>query len=444
MRLTIGIDDHDSPAGGCTTHFTTLFIKMLNKEPGIRIIDLPYLIRLNPNIPWKTRGNAALSLIIEVNDNKDVKDLLEFTWNFSLEYVSTVSKGFQYHRKPGVVIINERQKESLRWFYKYAMEDIIPITVLEDIIGKYEILNKGDRGRIGALAAATFDDNITFELLTYRKKENWGLTRNINLRKLQEIDEKFFPKVFANIDYIKRDPLIISHGKDPVLYGLRGIDPNVLNYIFYNYHKELTNEEVDCYMIFKSNQATDAHITYSGKGYPYQTIDKIFTVIEKEILKGGDVKIVTEDGSIIYFFKETGELNYASKLLQKGDRIRIVGTIKPSVKNTVIIEAEKMKVIELSKKVITKNPKCPKCNGSTESLGKNKGFRCKVCGYRFNASKVIEEVPRELSLGLYQSRQYRHLTKPIFITPVRNQFIFTELLNKLMHNLENSCSISLS
>ena len=35
------------------------------------------IIRLNPNIKYKTRGNAALAIDIELNDKKDAKQVKE-------------------------------------------------------------------------------------------------------------------------------------------------------------------------------------------------------------------------------------------------------------------------------------------------------------------------------------------------------------------------------
>ena len=61
------------------------------------------------------------------------------------------------------------------------------------------------------------------------------------------------------------------------------------------------------------------------------------------------------------------------------------------------------------------NPKCPMCGGSSESLGKGKGFRCKKCNYIFFGNKANVEIERGLLKSTYQSRVYRHLTKPIFL-----------------------------
>ena len=61
MILWIGLDDTDSKKGGCTTYIGALLIRRL-KRLGLRLAGFPRLIRLNPNCPFKTRGNAAIAL----------------------------------------------------------------------------------------------------------------------------------------------------------------------------------------------------------------------------------------------------------------------------------------------------------------------------------------------------------------------------------------------
>ena len=57
--LHIGIDDTDSVTGGCTTWLATEIIKELSE---FDLIGHPRLVRLNPNVPWKTRGNGAVAM----------------------------------------------------------------------------------------------------------------------------------------------------------------------------------------------------------------------------------------------------------------------------------------------------------------------------------------------------------------------------------------------
>ena len=55
--IRIGIDDTDSLKGGCTTYMTTLLVKEFAEYD---LIGYPRLVRLNPMIPIKTRGNGAV------------------------------------------------------------------------------------------------------------------------------------------------------------------------------------------------------------------------------------------------------------------------------------------------------------------------------------------------------------------------------------------------
>ena len=41
------------------------------------MIGYPRLVRLNPNIPWKTRGNGAISIKLENGNRKVVRKILE-------------------------------------------------------------------------------------------------------------------------------------------------------------------------------------------------------------------------------------------------------------------------------------------------------------------------------------------------------------------------------
>jgi len=60
-KLHIGFDDTDSPDRGCTTYIAALLVEKFGSI-GVQFTDYPNLIRLNPNVPWKTRGNGALCL----------------------------------------------------------------------------------------------------------------------------------------------------------------------------------------------------------------------------------------------------------------------------------------------------------------------------------------------------------------------------------------------
>src|SRR5690348_17412068 len=60
MVLWIGVDDTDSLQGMCTTFLATEIVRDLTLD--LDLIGYPRLVRLNPNIPWKTRGNGAVCI----------------------------------------------------------------------------------------------------------------------------------------------------------------------------------------------------------------------------------------------------------------------------------------------------------------------------------------------------------------------------------------------
>src|SRR5438046_9938317 len=60
MVLWIGVDDTDSLRGMCTTFLATEIVRDLTAD--FDLIGYPRLVRLNPNIPWKTRGNGAVCM----------------------------------------------------------------------------------------------------------------------------------------------------------------------------------------------------------------------------------------------------------------------------------------------------------------------------------------------------------------------------------------------
>ena len=58
--MLIGIDDTDSPAGMCTTYLGAVLARRLIRE-HMRVREAR-LVRINPNVTFKTRGNAAIML----------------------------------------------------------------------------------------------------------------------------------------------------------------------------------------------------------------------------------------------------------------------------------------------------------------------------------------------------------------------------------------------
>ena len=67
--MYLSVDDTDSTEGLCTTFLATEIIKSVDLD----LIGYPRLVRLNPAVPWKTRGNGSLSLKFGYGTGKKTK-----------------------------------------------------------------------------------------------------------------------------------------------------------------------------------------------------------------------------------------------------------------------------------------------------------------------------------------------------------------------------------
>ena len=72
--LCIGLDDTDSIKGMCTTYLGYRLVDLLKKEKA-EFVDYPRLVRFNPNVPWKTRGNGAVGLKIKTSNPQKIKKM---------------------------------------------------------------------------------------------------------------------------------------------------------------------------------------------------------------------------------------------------------------------------------------------------------------------------------------------------------------------------------
>ena len=424
VKLIIALDDTDSNDGMCTTYIMTLIIEYLKKNK-FEIINFPRLVRLNPSIPYKTRGNAALSVEIDIkNDYTKMKNIII---NFVVNLIKEKSMISSINTNPGSVFIEEKQYEMIKYelrdFYLKTLRDIVTIEEAISIINKYNInyfLLKNGRGIIGSLAAAGYIlisneiNDYTYELLTYRNPNNFGLKRIFYKETFIEFDKKTYPKTWDTIDYSKKEKLIcISHSKDPVLYGIRGIDYKILD----SSKKYLKSEHVDKYCIYKTNQSTDDHILIVDSFFDMKELCsyKIKVVVHKKskTIIGGHVFITVTDKKNIQFtcaaYEKTGNFRKIIQSLIPGDIIEAFGSFK---NNT--INLEKINIIFLNKEYITTNPICNKCNCKMKSRGLNKGYKCKKCK-SITYEKFIFEKSRNINIGYYEvtPSARRHLSKPI-------------------------------
>jgi tRNA(Ile2)-agmatinylcytidine synthase len=279
---------------------------------------------------------------------------------------------------------------------------------------------KNKRGLIGATAAigGTLQQDHTFELLTYRKRKNWGRKRKIDIKSIQKMDKMLNDLTFNNIDK-RGKPIITPQGPDPVLYGVRG---ETAETVFKAYKIIHSKEPIERYIIFRTNQGTDAHLNNlimisQLKEYNPATIQGRIISTPKTI-RGGHVILKLRDNSgevECAIYEPTGKLRHVVWKLIEGDEIKVSGGVKIVDKRTTI-NVEKLEILSLVKKITFQNPLCSICGGRTESMGKEKGLRCKKCRKRDpNLKKETLIIPRKLERKIYlpDLNAQRHLTKPL-------------------------------
>jgi len=303
MVIHVGIDDTDSPKGGCTTYIAAVYAEKL-LQMGARFIDYPTLLRLNPNTPWKTRGNASVCLRFEINENEHekVKETI-------LDLVEQYGEFWCENTNPGIVFLEGEISQTVKDFSRKVVQQIVSLEEAESIIhqeGLSAIGYKNRRGLIGALASVggTLEGDHTFELLTYRAPENWGTPRLIDKESIVRMANETLGLTYNNLDEAGKI-LITPRGPDPVLYGIRGESAVGV----YDASKMVRSlEDVERWMIYRSNQGTDAHFS---KTVNVDQVSPFNPVIIEGRVTGNPVTI--SGGHVIFNVEEsTGAVDCAA------------------------------------------------------------------------------------------------------------------------------------
>ncbi len=412
--LNVGFDDTDSPKGMCTTFLAYKIVDLLHKQKT-EFLDFPRLVRFNPNIPWKTRGNGAVSFKIKTKNPPKIKNQIK---NLVTKHSDTENGA-----NPGLVFFeSDAIPKEFTQFSKLALWQLINRNIAKKFAKKnnLEIHYQGNgQGLIGAIGAIGYDfDDHTLELLSYRKKPKFGKERKISIQSVKDMQEKTFPDTFNSFDTKKGRVLITPHGPDPVFYGVRGENADSLIHA-----TEIlqTTEKLDGYMIFKSNQGTGDHLKNelnSDSMKPYAS-GKLSGIVSSnpKILKGGHVffKVSSNDHEFwCAVYKPTGMTAVASNLL-KGDKIKIGGGVRKASKNFPrMINLEFLDVVSLVTNTTLSNPECKRCGKKMKSKGLNQGFQCIRCGKKA-PKKTRIKISRNIKKQLYLPGMsaHRHLTRPL-------------------------------
>jgi tRNA(Ile2)-agmatinylcytidine synthase len=344
MRCLVGVDDTDSSKGSCTTYLAYRIAADL--RPVVRVVAYPRLVRLNPNVPFKTRGNAAVCLPIETNSVEEAFPMLTSV----LAKLSDVSNG----ANSGLVLLeNLKLAREFVELYQSAISGLVNRHRVERFLKERSVrsftLGNG-MGLVGAAASLAFDEGFdhTYELIAYRKRAYWGKQRIIDRESVKRFDSATFPHTFNNYDYQKKKVLIAPHGPDPVFAGIRADSPLVAVDAF----RQLKYEEpLEGYMVYLSNQHTDAHL---GRQLDWKVFSSGWVQGRVELVEvgpGGHLYLTLSSDAMKHscaVYEPTGDLRRALKTLRAGDEIRAYGGVRRATSaHPKVLNVEKVEVLSL-------------------------------------------------------------------------------------------------
>ena len=414
--MWIGFDDTDSRDGGCTTYVCFEFVSRLY-EKGYYLCEYPRLVRLNPQVPWKTRGNGAVAVHVgrggedktmfaKRGDKEFFIDPDASTGTVDEEEIQRILQAVldefaeldAEETNPGLVVSSTGFSASL---YEQAVHDLVSMDKAVSFVdrenGSYTIWKNG-RGVIGAAAAISWDScrDHTYEIIAYRKQENWKTPRKVDDESVKKMDE-LFPSTFDNYDYHNEYNSIVPHSPCPILFGIRGDKAPVLSKCL----EQVKSETGQGWMIFLSNQGTDDHI----RKKMIDEVNAFQSVRIKGIVasvpsrkKGGHILFSLNDssGSLIdcMAYEPTKEFRDIIETLVIGDSIEVYGGIRDEPLAVNIEKIHVWEVMMVSEKI--ENPVCPSCGKHMKSKGKGQGFFCKMCRTR-SLDAIVEQKKRSIS-----------------------------------------------
>jgi len=426
MNYLLGIDDTDSRFGHCTTHLGYLIVCELARI-GCAIPTYPRLVRLNPNVPFKTRGNAAVCVEFEAGSDH-LRDVAFNAAERLLEAEADVANG----ANSALIMASKESGGDLAFFrqaYQRAVNGVIGYKGVIGAISKlgirHRLLGNG-MGVVGAAASLGFScafDDHTYELIAYRKPENCGRPREVRPQSVKAMETETFPHTFNSYDHESGRVLVAPTGPDPVLAGIRGDSPQTVLGAF---RRISLGEEPLGHLVYATNQCTGAHLT-ERLATPLKTFSAGWlegTILSARPIQGGHlmVELCLDDSSTVncMVYEPSGDLRRVARLLMPGDLVRVSGGVRrASSKNPIVINVEKIDVLAVSTVAIKTNPRCAICGGGMKSEGKSKGFQCRTCGHKSAEPARQKRGPKVTARGIYPGkylpspRAQRHLTKQL-------------------------------
>ena len=345
MRCLVGLDDTDSSRGHCTTYLA--YRIAVDLVPLVNVLPYPRLVRLNPNIPFKTRGNAAVCLQVETTDPEKAFERIRA----KVSELSDVEGG----ANSGLVFLDDASRAaSLRPLYLDALSGVVNPHRARGVLAQYGArtfeLGNG-MGVVGAASALAFDETFdhSYEIIAYRGSKFWGTSRPVDSASVKRMDRVTWPHTFNNYDYQKRKVLIAPHGPDPVLFGIRGDSPSVVC----EAHALVSCEEPEeGHMVYLSNQHTDAHLERRLDWKVYSAGWAMGRVVSPRSGPGGHVYFSLRSGGNDHacaVYEPTGDLRRVARRLRQGDLLKVCGGVRrPTASHRAVLNVEKLEVLRLT------------------------------------------------------------------------------------------------
>jgi tRNA(Ile2)-agmatinylcytidine synthase len=401
--MLVGLDDTDSPGGMCTTYIGVVLAGRL------RDLHFPVhearLLRLNPNVIYKTRGNAAICL--------NVTGDRETVFRTACEVVEKYACFDHENTNPGVVVVESSPSPQ---FYWQAVRGFCTVEVAKDILNDAGALYRGyknERGLIGATAAVCSEvPDRTYEYLAYRKPEAFGTPRNVGRESLFLAEQETYPHTWDSVDTANDVVVCVPHTPDPVLFGIRGESPAWVSKARDLVESEPTGLE----QVFVTNQGTDSHLLDGedvslAEGLSYRLQGTVGSMARTG--RGGHVclGIETNTGAEVncMAYEPTKGFRNIVRSLLPGDAVEVTGSFKNGSLNI-----EKIHIRKLIGAGVRRPPICGACGKRMTSAGREKGYKCRRCGARTMEPEHIP-VNRDLETGWYEVPPIarRHLAKPL-------------------------------
>jgi len=406
----IGLDDTDSRETGlCTTYVADQVATVL--EASGATVERRLLVRCNPAVEHKTRGNAALAVHTDADPDLALSVLRDELDASRTSDPRTNPGGVVAACDPGAV------PAAVATFSERAVRARLDRETARNLASDagFETVTAGNgRGLIGALAAVgawrAFDE-WTRECISYRERDRWGTERDVDRGSVFDAAEQSYPTVWDTIDSVEERAVCVPRTPCPILHAVRGEDPEAVAAVA----ERIEGEPVAERATFVTNQGTDAHLqsvdspaaVEGGRSYRL-TAD---VTADPETREGGHVFFaVGEDGAALpcVAFEPTKRFRDRVRGLRTGDRVTVCGEVAGGTL--------KLEKFALRERVTTTEatPDCPRCGRSMSSAGRDQGYRCRDCKTSADGPVTVP-LDRDLDPGWYEVPPCarRHVAKPL-------------------------------